>query len=102
MTPDAVGDIANAFLGMFGSDLGGLMLVTVITRVPAGIPAHVTGRTRRLMRAGEREITVMVKRRRLPCRCGVASGAFFPCIGVELGFWRGMTCAALPAHIRAE
>ena len=102
MASHAVGDGADAFLGVFGSDLSGLVFVAAITRVPAGIPARVVGGTRRLMRTGEREITIMVKPRRFPCRCGVAGGAFFSSIGVEFGLGGGVARAALPAHIGAE
>lgn len=83
MAAHAIFNIANAFLGMLGDDLRGLMLVTAIAGVALELFADVAGRARHLVVGVEPEVAIMGKTGRRPSACRMALRAFAGDGGME-------------------
>ena len=67
MAGSTIADVLDAFLGMFGAYLVGLMLVAAEAGVAAGIPADMAGGAGRLVRSCQRKEARVIERRGFPC-----------------------------------
>jgi len=99
MASHAILDVANAFLGVFGADLGGLVLVAAKAGVAAGIAAKVAGRAARFVRAGQCKEAAMVERCWLPGGLAVAGGAVLARLGMQRCLRRAVAGRALAAQL---
>lgn len=102
MATRAILDVADAFLGMFGGDLRGLMLVAAIAGITLELIADMASRARHIVVLVEHKITVMRKGSRRPSARGVALYASAGDGGVQAVVRLGVTRAALISDGRLE
>lgn len=86
MASRAIFDVANAFFGVLGPDLVGLMFVTAITGVAREIAADMAGGAGGVVRSGQCEETGMLETRGLPDGLRMALCA----VAAHLGMQRGL------------
>lgn len=94
MAAHAVLDVANTFLGMFGADLFGLVLVAAKARVAFEIPTLVARGARGVMWACQRKEAVVVECGGLPTRLAMARRTIIARLCVDRRCWRAVALRA--------